>query len=313
MGVSKRRGPSAEDWATHRSTIESLYIHQGKELRDVSEAMRQAYGFTATPRQYVHRFTLWRLRKNIPHHAMHAMVVIRNERQRQGQGETTFTWNGHPVDASRLDRFLRREGISNGGELEVPRPPTPKGVCYYTSHPEYQGLEAKTTSDHSRQHQGLHPTPDWPLSPFESSSTTPAIAQHHVALADHATPADLHSFKFPVQPQHPETPTLPNVFRAEQAAPLEGCVGQILYDFQLPQQPLPYCHDEFTSPMATMLMGDRFGDASAPLLFLDQGSNVHVRRGEEAPATLQMIQDWASRTFPPCEAGFDDVGFSAGE
>ena len=48
MGLAKKRGPSAERWATHRNIIESLYIQQGKELHDVSKIMRQTHGFIAT-------------------------------------------------------------------------------------------------------------------------------------------------------------------------------------------------------------------------------------------------------------------------
>ncbi|KAK4443789.1 Clr5 domain-containing protein [Podospora aff. communis PSN243] len=123
MVETRRSGPSVEDWDNHRDTIESLYLHQDKTLKDVSRIMRQTYGFTATPRQYIHRFTKWGLRKYIPNHAMRAMVAVRNERRRQGQPEPEFTWNGHRVDASRLDRFSRLECFSDDGELD------PHGRC----------------------------------------------------------------------------------------------------------------------------------------------------------------------------------------
>jgi hypothetical protein len=44
----KRQGPTAEDWIKYRAVIESLYLEQGKELKDVASIMSQAYSFAAT-------------------------------------------------------------------------------------------------------------------------------------------------------------------------------------------------------------------------------------------------------------------------
>ncbi|KAK0614449.1 hypothetical protein B0T14DRAFT_570385 [Immersiella caudata] len=98
--------------------------------------MSQTYGFTASSRQYVHRFTRWGLRKNISHHTMSAMVAIWEQRRREGK-ETSFFWNRQAFDASRLDRFARRGGIISHNEVRA-RSPTPPGVRYSTPLPDGQ-------------------------------------------------------------------------------------------------------------------------------------------------------------------------------
>ena len=46
--VSRGRWPNEEDWATHRSTIKTLYLDENKTLKEVMEIMNREYLVKAT-------------------------------------------------------------------------------------------------------------------------------------------------------------------------------------------------------------------------------------------------------------------------
>ncbi|KAK4443786.1 Clr5 domain-containing protein [Podospora aff. communis PSN243] len=171
--MTKRQGPSAEDWANRRPIIESLYLEQGKELREVSNIMRQTFGFSATSRQYIHRFSQWGLRKNIPHDTMSAMIAIREQRKRQGK-ETSFTWNGHAVDAVRLDRFEKKEGMAppKGSQIRCVRYSTPIPEDQ-TEHLTITSLSNGTKTDAGGEIELALDTQQPPYPPFPSPPWEP--------------------------------------------------------------------------------------------------------------------------------------------
>jgi hypothetical protein len=64
-------------------------------------------------RQYKRRITQWNLDKNIKDSDMKVMLRMQLKRKNEQGKESEFTIHGRPVQAQKLERYVRRKGLSN--------------------------------------------------------------------------------------------------------------------------------------------------------------------------------------------------------
>ncbi|KAK0638478.1 Clr5 domain-containing protein [Cercophora newfieldiana] len=265
---TRRQGPTPDEWISHRPILEFLYLEQGKDLQGISSIMHHDYGFKATPRQYVHRFAQWGFRKNIPHDVMQAMVAIRSQRTQEGK-DTEFTWNGRNVDSSRLDRFIKREGVSCVSQ-EQTRSPIPQGIRYSTPAPE-----CLTTLEFITYAQGANslaqsPQPAIPLfgHPMLPSPSLPSGLQYSSPAAGTQTspfvPATNNlswpQWPIPIVGQLSDTPVEPHPPERQTVGPFEPHFFDFVPDWGTGM----YCNWESTDSWKGLDMSTSHGQVHQP-------------------------------------------------
>jgi tetratricopeptide (TPR) repeat protein len=110
------RGPSRQEWAEMRPIFTRLYFDEGKTLEYVRALLASQYGFKASVRMYKTRIGLWGLDKKRKASEMRALVSMALERQRAGK-RSRFRIRGHIVPLTEAQKYFRRKGITNLGDI----------------------------------------------------------------------------------------------------------------------------------------------------------------------------------------------------
>ncbi|KAF2787012.1 hypothetical protein K505DRAFT_134338, partial [Melanomma pulvis-pyrius CBS 109.77] len=112
----KRKAPTlhASAWEPYKARIVELHNTQGLPLKEVKEHIENEFGFVAEVRQYRTRISQWRKDKNIKPEEMRAIVRKRQQRKlREGnKAELVFTVRGQPVEPQKVDRWMKRNNVS---------------------------------------------------------------------------------------------------------------------------------------------------------------------------------------------------------
>ncbi|KAH8760153.1 hypothetical protein BGZ57DRAFT_905813 [Hyaloscypha finlandica] len=113
---------SAEEWEVQKANIERLYLAENRPLKEVSQSLRDDYGFIATEKQLKSRLTKWGFDvKNLKGDT--AMELARTKAKRALENKkSSFRVNRKPVDNRRIDRYLQRNAISEEQLLSMTSP-----------------------------------------------------------------------------------------------------------------------------------------------------------------------------------------------
>ncbi|KAK1772077.1 hypothetical protein QBC33DRAFT_566210 [Phialemonium atrogriseum] len=102
-----------EEWELRRATISTLYHDEDKSVDEIVAILARD-GFIASRRQYLNKFNLWGLQKNIRQNDMKILVAKGDARMARMGKKTTFFLNGQPLAVECLERFKNRQFIRQG-------------------------------------------------------------------------------------------------------------------------------------------------------------------------------------------------------
>lgn len=123
------------DWESCRPVFTRLFIEKDKSLKDVMRILKTQYGFKAsyvyfTPKlhiivaddsirekQYKNKITLWGVEKNIRDGDMRVVLRKQLKRKLEDEKESDFQIHGRPVQAEKMERFVKRKGMTEEGIL----------------------------------------------------------------------------------------------------------------------------------------------------------------------------------------------------
>ncbi|KAI0968254.1 hypothetical protein F4678DRAFT_208102 [Xylaria arbuscula] len=109
MGTSRTGDgwATANDWASHRPVITTLYRDQNKTLKETMRVMEDKYKFFATVRMYKARFQQWEIEKKIK--AEDAVEIFRQQTARSNAGKSSVVYiRGRKISPDRLQRYRYR-------------------------------------------------------------------------------------------------------------------------------------------------------------------------------------------------------------
>ncbi|KAK4246409.1 ankyrin repeat-containing protein [Corynascus novoguineensis] len=103
---------SSGDWERWKNAIHALYVLENLPLRGPSgviETMKSRYGFSATKRQYEHRFQQWGFEKNIVGENYPVIASKLGKRKAAGKESNVF-WKGELVPPAKIRKESARHG-----------------------------------------------------------------------------------------------------------------------------------------------------------------------------------------------------------
>ncbi|KAI1310603.1 hypothetical protein F5Y03DRAFT_23487 [Xylaria venustula] len=146
MGTSRAGDgwATANDWASHRPVITTLYRDQNKTLKETMRIMEDKYKFFATVRMYKARFQQWEIEKKIK--AEDAVEIFRQQTARSNAGKSSVVYiRGRKISPDRLQRYRYRAAemvlkqilvVENGQKNLRPEvAPTPSHIVCRTPSP----------------------------------------------------------------------------------------------------------------------------------------------------------------------------------
>ncbi|KAF7508875.1 hypothetical protein GJ744_008584 [Endocarpon pusillum] len=166
----KRKAPTLrrEAWEPYQDRIKELHITQGLPLWEVKDTIEKEFGFTAEIRQYRTRISQWGWDKKVKPDEMKSIARKRQKRKlvETDKGELAFTVRGNPVASEKIDRWMKKNSISES-TLYAPSPAasTPSAISCWTESEQGSPAPSLTysastpTFDAPSLGQGRHPSP----------------------------------------------------------------------------------------------------------------------------------------------------------
>ncbi|CZR68631.1 uncharacterized protein PAC_18530 [Phialocephala subalpina] len=103
---------SLEQWDSLKTTIKHLYIDNNQTITDTSKYLGEHHGFKPTKRQLLRKLASWGFEKNVKRHERRAIITSEAQGFHLGQ-----KYRGRRLDAAKLRRWRKREGIGADGRL----------------------------------------------------------------------------------------------------------------------------------------------------------------------------------------------------
>ncbi|KAF2134192.1 ankyrin [Dothidotthia symphoricarpi CBS 119687] len=110
---------SEQIWDSHRSTLERLYVQEGKELQYVIDFMQNQERFLASKSQYEYQFRKWKFRKNLKRKDWPVVIGIVEKRRRLGK-DSEILFNGIVLSDERIERETARYGSALKTSNQLP-------------------------------------------------------------------------------------------------------------------------------------------------------------------------------------------------
>ncbi|KAJ0121992.1 hypothetical protein J7T55_002503 [Diaporthe amygdali] len=128
LPAGQRRRGSEYLWEAHKTTIKTLYIDEGRSLKDVREIMKSKYGFEGSVKSYKVRLNRWRFSKYITNRleteALQHLVRSGLQHRVASEVQTLQLSNGTRVSLSSLFTHLeRKKSATSMYPMSTLRPP----------------------------------------------------------------------------------------------------------------------------------------------------------------------------------------------
>ncbi|KAF5248893.1 hypothetical protein FANTH_5696 [Fusarium anthophilum] len=95
-------------WERHKSIIRTLYIDEDNSPEEVSEVLRDKYGFTASRHQIIRRLARWKFKKyTTKEEWVYTSSQIQRRKEQDGK-KTEIVLNGKTISEKKLNKALRR-------------------------------------------------------------------------------------------------------------------------------------------------------------------------------------------------------------
>ncbi|KAF5724328.1 ankyrin repeat-containing protein [Fusarium mundagurra] len=95
-------------WERHKSIIRTLYIDEDNSPEEVSEALRDKYGFTASRHQIIRRLARWKFKKyTTKEEWVYTSSQIQRRKEQDGK-KTEIVLNGKIISEKKLNKALGR-------------------------------------------------------------------------------------------------------------------------------------------------------------------------------------------------------------
>ncbi|PSS18495.1 hypothetical protein M430DRAFT_276007 [Amorphotheca resinae ATCC 22711] len=182
MSQSSDFDHSTEEWEAQRELFTHYYVIEDKPLWEVKSIMENTYGFRATERQYKRRIALWNLDKNIRDSEMKAMLRLQVQRKNEQGKQSIFYIHGRPVENKKLERYVRRKGLSEA-DIMAWNAPVPPYITCQTPPPGTAGAQTAGSQGAGSQ--------------MGESSQSGAAGQYNTSFSSY--PSSTSTYRYPSQ------------------------------------------------------------------------------------------------------------------